>query len=459
MLDRLFNPRSVAIIGASNVELKSGWMFLKSLIDSRFEGIIYPVNPGSSEVIGLKSYPSVFDIPGEVDLAVITVPVSAVCGAMADCARKGVWFVIIHTAGFSEVGIDGKELEERVVEIARDGGTRVIGPNCMGIYSPRTKINTIVPHFEMPMEEGATSFVGQSGWGSETFIIEGYERGLRFSKVVSSGNQSDLEMVDYLEYFGGDPETGVIAAYVEGVRDGQRLIRVAEKVSKDKPVMIWKAGRTTAGARAVASHTGSLAGGDEVCDAAFKQAGIIRADNLYELIDFAVAFNCPIPPLGRRIGILVESGGGAVAASDSCEGFGLEVPVLPEDVQEELREFLDKIGSPSSAVGNPIDLVWPPFAEIGRILPRSIEIASRAVDAILMVTYYPLSDEDFASIMAELGERIKKPIFVVPTYPTSQWAGMRNYTMRGIPSFPSPERAAKAMSVFVKYYERFEHGN
>ena len=457
-LESLFNPSSLALIGASKDVWKSGGMFLKSFLDHGFRGQLYPVNPKESEIMGLKTYPSLLDIPGEIDLAIMAIPAKATLGAMMDCARKGVKFVVIHSAGFSESGEEGKELEARVTESARQGGVRVIGPNCMGIYSPYARLNTILLLFspfltaaDVPLEVGNVAFVGQSGWASETFIISGYDRGLRFSRVISSGNESDLGTADYLEYFGADPKTEVIAAYIEGVKGGRRLLQVAGEISRKKPVIIWKGGKTTAGARAAASHTASLAGSAQIYSGLLKQAGIIRAEHLEDLIDLAVAFTCPRLPSGNRVGILVEAGGGAVAAADACEASGLEVAPLPRETQEELKDYLMGISSPFSVVGNPVDLIWPPFSEFAGVLLRCLEIMAKAVDTLLMVTYYPLTDEPFADAIKELRQRIEKPIFVVPSYPSRQTEGLGIYTQRGIPAFPSPERAARAISVLAQY--------
>lgn len=459
-LQPLFNPSSIALIGASKDIWKSGGFFLRSLINHGFPGLVYPVNPRESEILGLRTYPSVLDIPGEVDLAIMTIPAQATEQAMLECAQKRVKFAVLHTAGYSETGDEGRELEDRVIQIARQGGVRVIGPNCMGIYSPQAKLNTIIPFIDLPemginlpMEMGNVAFVGQSGWASETFIISGHDRGLRVSRVISSGNQSDLDTVDYLEYFGADPNTSVIAAYLEGIKRGRELLRVAGEVSKRKPIIMWKAGKTAAGARAVASHTGSLAGSDLVYSSAFKQAGVIRAQTMEELIDFAVAFSCPYPPAGNRVGIIVEAGGGAVAAADACESLGLQISPLPNEVQDELRNYLRDIKSPSYAVRNPVDLVWPPFSEYSRILPRCLEIMAKAVDALLAITYYPLTDETYAQGMKKIGESVKKPLLIVPPYPTRQSEGLSIYTQNGIPAFPTAERAAKALAVFFEYHK------
>ncbi len=452
MLERLFNPSSVALIGASNNIFKSGGFFMRSLVDNGFRGQLYPINPRESQVLGLTSFPSVLDTPGEVDLAVMTIRAQATEEAMSQCAQKGVKFVVMHAAGFGETGNQGRELEDKVIQIAHQGGVRVVGPNCMGIYSPEARLNTIIPFVDLPMEMGNVAFVGQSGWASEAFIVSGYDRGLRLSRVINSGNQSDLDIVDYLQYFGADPSTEVIAAYVEGIKRGRDFLMIAGEVSKRKPVIVWKSGRTVAGARAVASHTGSLAGSDLVNSGAFRQAGIIRAQNMEELIDFAVAFSCPYPPLGNRVGIVVEAGGGAVAAADACESLGLQILPLPTEVQDELRDYLNEIKSPSHAVKNPVDLVWPPVTEYSTVLQRSLEIVGKAVDALLAVTYYPLTDPVYAQGMREVLERVRKPVFVVVPYPTRQGEGLSLYTQKGMPAFPSAERAAKALSILIEYY-------
>ena len=206
----------------------------------------------------------------------------------------------------------------------------------------------------------------------------------------------------------------------------------------------------------MASHTGSLAGSHLVYDGAFRQAGIVRAQNMEELIDFAVAFTCPYRPAGDRVGIIVEAGGGAVAAADTCESLGLEVSPLPGEVQNELRDYLAEIKAPSYVVANPVDLVWPPFSEYSRILPRCLEIMARAVDALIAVTYYPLTDELYAQRMRDLMERVEKPLFVVVPYPTRQGEGLSLYTQKGMPAFPTVERAVKALARLVEHRKRSE---
>jgi len=450
-LDSLFIPSSVAIIGASKDTLKAGGRFLKSLIDHHFKGQVFPVNPNETEIMGMKAYSTVRDISADIDLAIMTIPAQGTPQAMIDCATKGVRFVVIFTAGFRETGTEGRELETRVLETARAGGVRIVGPNCMGVYCPDAGINTIVANVDLPRESGSVAFLGQSGWASESMIVSGADRGLRFSKVISIGNQTDLNANDYLEYFSNDSQTKVIGAYIEGIRNGRRFLELAREIPRKKPVMVWKAGRTAAGARAVASHTGSLAGSDLICDAAFKQTGIIRAHHLDEVIDFAVAFSSPYLPSGQRLGVIEQTGGGGIATADTCEGFGLELPQFSQETQQGLKECLNGVAAPFSTVRNPVDLISLPRTEDTRVLPRCLEVMAEAVDALILFTYHSLTDEALAQAIEGVRDRIQKPIFVVPPYPSRETEGSSLYTQRGIPTFPSPERATKAMSVLYQY--------
>lgn len=450
-LEALFKPSSVAIIGASRDERKAGGRFFQSLMRNGFRGSYYAVNPQETEVMGQKAYASVMDIPGEVDLVVITIPAAAMPRVMADCARKKVKAAVIFSAGFREAGAEGRDLERKVLEAAGEGGVRIIGPNCMGVYNPGHGLNTIVAHIESPRENGHVSFIGQSGWASENFIIAGSDRGLCLGKVVSAGNQADLCVTDYLRFLGQDPETEFIGAYLEGIPNGEEFLRQAREVTLRKPVVVWKAGRTRAGARAVASHTASLAGADALWDAAFKQAGIIRASQFDELVDFAAAFGCPYLPAGRRVGLIGEAGGGGAAGSDACESAGLKVDQFSEELQQQLRDCLEGSAAPFSSVGNPVDLVSPRRVDYPRFIGRCVEIMAAAVDAFIFFTYLPLNDAAFLEAMADLRDRVRKPLFVVPGYATRQGEGMCEYVRKGVPALPTPERAARAIAALCQY--------
>jgi acyl-CoA synthetase (NDP forming) len=448
-LDLVFNPRTVALIGASENELKSGGMFLNSFIDCGLKSELFLVNPRDGEIRSLKVYPSVLDIPKKIDLAIIAIPASVTPKAVEDCSKKGVKFIVVHTAGFGEMGSEGKKTEEKMMQVARRGGSRIIGPNCMGIYCPETGFNTVVPYIGgLTEESGDVAHVAQSGWVCEHVMLIGYERGLRFSKVLSIGNQSDLTFLDFLEYLGSDPKTSIISAYLEGVKKGRDLIDVAKKISRKKPIIIWKAGRTGAGTKAVTSHTGSLAGDPTIHETAFKQAGIITAQGIEELLDLLIAFKSPYLPKGNKVGIIVGAGGAGVAAADACENLGLKVANLPERTRLELKDLLRGVIPPFSGVSNPVDTVWLPLGQAPSIHPQMIEIMSRAVDAFMIFSYEPYG-ENYLSVLAKTREKIRKPIVCVPPHPT-KGLDTTPWTKRGFPVYPTPKRATRALAALAQ---------
>ncbi len=450
-LESLLKPASLAIIGASADITKIGGRFLNSFLKAGFTGKLYPIHLKAREIMGLKVYPSVLDVPDEIDLALLTIPAGATEGAMKQCARKGVKFVVIHGTGFSEIGALGKELEARVLQIARDGGVRVVGPNCMGLFGPEVKMNTIVAGYELPLDPGPVGFFGQSGWVSENTVLWGSQRGLRFSGAISSGNQADLNVLDYLDYFGADSQTRVIGAYQEGIKDGQSLLAKARSISKVKPIVIWKSGRSTAGARAVASHTASLGGSSAVTDAALKQAGILRAGSLEELHDLLIGFCTPYLPKGKRIGILVESGGGGAAAADACEPMGLEVPEIPEEIQQEFVDFTSGKIPPTVGTTNPVDIAWAPARDTGMFWLGCMEILVKAVDVLMVMQYHNMGDKGFIQGVVELMERAEKPIVLIPGHPSAQAEGMAECVRNGIPAYPTPARAVRAIQAMTEY--------
>ncbi len=449
-LNTLFRPRSIAIIGASQDKTKSGGMFISSLLSDGYKGAIYPINRKESEIMSLKSYSGILEVPHEIDLAIMAIPAAGVPQVMSECAQKGVRFAVVHSVGFSELGQEGKELERQILRIARSGGVRIVGPNCMGIVSPRAGINTIVPNNRLPMEAGGVAFVGQSGWASETFILLGNERGLRFTGVISIGNQSDLTIEDFLEYFGSDPETRVIACYIEGLKQASHFFELAQKISPRKPIIVWKGGSSQFGAKAAASHTGSLAGNYVLFEAASRQKGIITAKSLDELIDLTVAFSCPYLPKGNEVGMLIEAGGGAVAGSDACAREGLNVSPLPEGVQRKLREFLNGKIPPSPSLANPVDLIWPPFSQAPSIFATCLEIMFEAVDSCLVICYVLIKNEEFLSRLESIRDRAQKPIIFVPGNPVDQRDGMSLAVRRGIPAYIMPENAIRAISALTQ---------
>ncbi len=448
-LDRLFDPSSIAVIGASGDMHKAGGRFVKGLIDGGYKGTIYPVNPNTSDIMGIKGYHSVLDLPDDVDLAIVAVPSTVVPGVIADCCRKGVKFIIVHSAGFAELGSEGNELEKEMIRLARAGLSRIIGPNCMGIYVPKSCINTIV--YGVPIcEPGAVAFIGQSGWVTENVVVLGRERGLRFSKIISIGNQSDLTIEDMINYLAEDNHTRVIAFYAEGIKRGREFLKVVRNTSRKKPVIVWKSGRSAIGARSASSHTGSLAGDAVVFDAVAEQTGMIQAHDLDDLLDLMVGFSCPVYPRGKRVALLCESGGGAVSGGDAAEVYGLELPTLSPDAQKRLVEALTGRIPPFAPPRNPVDIVWGPDDNPAELFVACGRVMLEETDVAVMLDYQRF-DEALSRQMESLRDETGKPIFIVPGYVTPNRSGMAVLTANGVPSFSSPKKALKVLSEIVRY--------
>jgi len=470
-LDYLFNPGSVALIGASNNLAKWGFHVLSLLInkDGRH---IYPINRNEAEVQGLKAYPSVGKVPGPVDLAVITVPFVEVPAAMKDCARKGVKVAVVIPGGFAETGSEGARIQREVVEIARQGGIRLVGPNGMGHFDTSADFFT-VPYLP-PVRKGPLALIAQSGNTSQSIVYLACEMGLGFSKYVSSGNEADLHFEDYMEYLAQDEETKIILGYIEGLKEGRRFFELAREITRKKPIVIMKAGRTEAGARAARSHTAALAGSDVVCEAAFKQSGVIRVEEAGELIDVALVLLGQPLPRGRRVGVLSSGGGAAVIAADALMRQHLELPQLSPDTIEKLNSLLP----PRWSHVNPVETGGDPFSYsclwalmedenvdaalvIGGggvtgsyakwvSLPTTVsgQIDQWLEDAELT----ELSDVDKA---LQLMKKYQKPIiFANMGVPTPRKGKVYEKLQKEyIVPFLTPERAAKALALLVQYSE------
>ena len=449
-LDQLFSPSSIAIIGASQDIDKGGGFVLHGLLQSGFQGKLYAVNPNQTEIMGLKAYPGILDIPDEIDEVIVAVAARIVPQVMAECAQKGVKFAVVHSAGFSELGAEGKELEDEMLRIAQQGGTRIVGPNCMGLYNPRANLNTILTEAYLTDDPGSIAFIGQSGNISENFISRGYELGLRYSKVVSIGNQSDLTIEDFLEYFAADPETKVIGCYIEGIKRGRDFLRLAKQISLRKPIIVWKGGKTEAGVSIAASHTGSLAGNRAVFEAALRQSGIVSANNLEELIDLAMGFTSPVLPAGNRLGLVAEAGSGTVTAADIYEEPGLTMPTLSAETKQELDATLKDVAMASLTRQNPVDLGWLIYDTSPRLHLTCSQIVGKEVDAVVALCYAHL-DEQFTTQLASLRDEMKKPIILVPGLPVMEKPGMPMLVRKGVPTYTILQRALKVLSAMVRY--------
>src|SRR4030043_52064 len=347
-LEPLFNPKSVAVVGATTNWNKWGYSTFTSALNG-FRGPVYPVNNKESEIAGHKAFARVTDVPDPVDLAIIVIPSTGVAAVMEDCVAKCVKAAVIISAGFAEIGKEGKKLQDEVLRIARKGEIRFIGPNCMGFCSASSDLRGFM--FPLPVEDGPLAFVSQGGNVGGAVVLSGNMRGIGFHRYVSCGCAADIQIEDYIEHFGEDPKVKVILAYIEGLVDGGRFLEKVKKVTSKKPVIVLKPGRTDAAARAITSHSGALAGADEGYAAAFKSIGITRVESPEELLDVAIGFLTQPLPKGRNGAILTPGGSYGVICADACAAEGLNVVQLPDKV----ITALDKVFPPRWSRGNPVD--------------------------------------------------------------------------------------------------------
>ena len=469
-LDFMFHPRSLAVVGASTQDGPGS--FVAATKEMGFTGDLYPVNPKAEEIAGLKCYPTLTAIPGHVDHVISSVPLRFVEGLMEECIAKDVKTVHFFTAGFSETGDeDASALERRILQRAHDAGIRVIGPNCMGLYAPASGLSFMS---FLPTEPGPVALLSQSGANAGEFCRTGAVRGLRYSKVVSYGNGSDIRESELLEYAAEDPDTSVIACYIEGIKDGAHFMRALRKAAAAKPVVILKGGRTEAGSRATASHTGSLAGSLQVFDAAVCQAGAIRVDRMEELVDQAVAFRYLGSLAGPRAGIVGGGGGYSVLASDEIGASGLEMPTLPAHIQQKLHDFTPTAGT---SVRNPVDtsVGWGPDGLKPMLDTIRIVSESPNIDYILYHTSYswgamraegPSIVEVASEAAQKLGALAKesgKPIVCVARIPTTEMgmagtlAFQQNVATAGLPVFNSVRDATLAVQRLLNWQAGRSH--
>ncbi len=349
--DKLFNPRSVAVVGASNMLGKWGFNMVMNMIGGGYTGKLLMVNPREKRVLGFPSYPSLKDIEEEIDLVVVAIPARKVADVLVEAAEKGIRNAVIVSSNFSETGEEGAKLECQVAEIANGAGITIVGPNTMGVYSKTSNLCCLgTPVFP---RKGGVGFISQSGNLGVQLMTWGYRKGVGFSRFVGSGNAANTDISDWLEYLGDDPETTTIILYIEGIKDGRRFLEVARRITPRKPVIALKAGKGRQGERAVLSHSGSLAGPFELFRGAMEQAGIIEAETTEELVDLAAAFSTLPVPRGPRVGVMTLGGGWGVVAADAFDREGLELAVLPPRVIEELDRFLPSFWSRR----NPVDIV------------------------------------------------------------------------------------------------------
>ncbi len=466
-LDRFFKPASIAIIGVSRENTAfGGTSFLDHWLKAGYAGRLYPINPKASEVLGIKAYPSLTALPEIPDLVMIAVRADLVPSALEECARAGVRHVHILTAGFSEIGTeDGRQLERRIADIAARHDLLIIGPNCMGPYSPSVHLTA---WGAVPGRDGRLGIISQSGGVTQRFTEYISSLGVGVSKAASIGNAAVLDSPDFLEFMAGDPDIGLIAVYLESIRDGRRFFDIARRVSAAKPIVMLKGGESKQGAATVASHTGRMAGDQAIWEAVFQQTGIVPVTNMNEWIDTCLAFSLLPETRGKGVFIIGGGGGNSVIFSDSCIRAGLDVPALGKGSMDRIRPFVPVAGS---IAGNPLDF-WATYVQsdyLFAVLDAAYE--DKNIHMVIVDRLIPriaFHSPDFtADPVPEIVDFIKTHKKAKPTVFTVDYDGgdpdliQRGSALRsrfceaGIPAFPSFERAIGALVRFEQYHRRF----
>jgi acyl-CoA synthetase (NDP forming) len=453
-LDRIFFPRSVVIAGVSERMDNPGTLFLRSLQGMGYNGDLFCVNPRHREILGLRCYTDIESLPLGLDLAILSVPPRAVPNLVRECAVSGMGGCIINSAGFSETGRrQGRLLEREVVDALRGSDLRLVGPNCMGVFSSHGGIALFAG---MIPTEGSVSMISQSGSLSSITYMAGMERGLFFDKIVSSGNELDLNCSDYLEYLADDPRTEMILAYLEEIRDARRFLHIARELRGIKPLIVLKSGLTPSGGKAASSHTAALGGNAEILEGAARQAGIIMVRDLAQMLGFAAALHHLPPCEGKRVSIISSPGGLAVNAADALEWSGLELAFLSQEARSELASFLPSEGT---SFTNPVDLGF------GAVIPgnyrRVLEILDRdpGVDMMLAVGSAPASRDGDIGLLNAITEEVLEasttlttPIVVIffPSAFTAPYAARLHSA--GIPTYFTPTSACEALRHYLNYH-------
>jgi len=477
--NKFFAPRSLVFLGASTDTRKWGFRIISNILTGGYQGKIYPVNPKGGEVLGLKVYCTIEEVPEVPDLAIIVVPPTAMVDTIKECICKGVKAGVVVTAGFAEVSQDGAAVQKEIVRIARQGGLRLIGPNCFGILSPSAKLYAQMPPIFPP--DGQIAVVSQSGNVGLTIARRAMAIDFGCSRMISTGNEADLHVEDFLEYLAGDERTKVILSYIEGFKDGRRFFDIARNTSLKKPIVMIKVGETEAGASAARSHTAALSGSAEVFNGISRQAGIVRANNLQELMNLAYGFLCHPIPKGRRVAIATLGGGWGVLAADACARLGLDVIKLPADVIAELDTFLPAWWSRN----NPVDTVAGSADNIIRVV--DILARSNATDSVLALgvpfpnvarmalptnedekkKFFEFVIESYINSfgqMKAISQKYNKPVVVAAELPIPRGERaieaeiVRSIAKQNMVCYSMPDEAAMVLNSMVKYGEFLKRG-
>jgi acyl-CoA synthetase (NDP forming) len=449
-IDRLFHPRSIAIVGLPR-GMKAGKLFLLALLDQEYSGKIYPVHPTAREIDGHKTYASVSEIPADIDLAIILVPHQSVLSVVQECADKGVKGAVLFTAGYKETGTsEGRALEAELVRIGRSSGMRLIGPNCMGLYSPDAGLSFFPG---LSREPGPVGLISHSGSMANILCRVAQNKGVCFSRAVSLGNECDLNSSDFLAYLGNDPDTRVIGAYIESIKDGTRFLETLQKTALKKPVILWKVGLTPAGGRAASSHTGAIASSKDIWQSVVSQGGAIPVTGFEALLDMLMGFTLLPADMGDRVATLSGPGGLAVGAADACGNAGLRLAELSPDTQSDLSTFVPPTGT---SLANPVDVGLTASLEMDIYVRAARTVAADpGVDALVVVGsgMDQESNQRYMDAMIQARREFSKP-FIMVAIPGFDAALARSFCQAGLPFFETSERA---MAVYAKIlaYQRW----
>jgi len=451
----IINPKSIAVVGASNRPGSVGLAVFKNMLQAGYKGVLYPVNPTSRSILGVRAYPKIADIPDEVDLAVVIVPAQKVLGVADEAAKKGIKGIIVISAGFKEIGGHGVELEKKLVAFVKSHGIRLMGPNCLGIINTHPEVCMNASFSRRQPKAGNIAFISQSGALCTAVLDSASGRNIGFSKFVSFGNKGDINEIDFLSFLKDDPDTEVILMYLEDISDGHRFIKVAREITLEagKPILAVKSGRSEEGARAAASHTGSLAGSDATYDAIFLQGGIQRVESVNELFHYTQAFSLQPLPKGNRIAIITNAGGPGIMATDAAVRHGLELATFTEETHTRLREHLP----PTASIHNPVDVIGDATHERYEAAIRVI-LDDEGVDSVIIIlTPQAMTDIlETAEIITHVSKNTSKPILSSFMGLVDISEGVRYLEQHGVPNYFFPEAAARAMASMARFSQRIE---
>lgn len=447
-MDALFNPKSIAIIGASTNEIKFGYQTLEMLVGENFKGSIYPINPKADKILGIQCYKSLSALPETPDIAALLIPAQYTLDIVKECVSMKIKGVVIVTSGFSEAGEEGKNLQLALEDCIAMTSTHIIGPNCQGIINVQKAMVLSFSQMFKRITPGPISVISHSGSYCGILARRLSKSGVGIAKIVSSGNEVDLSAVDYLKYYAGDPDTKVILAYLEELRRPEELKKVLSSITRKKPIVMQKAGRTSVGATAVSSHTGALAGSNKVVTAFLKQNGVVQVKSINDLVNAGLGLATQPLAAGNRIAIISGVGGLAVETAELCVENGLSIPKLSSDTQAKLKSALPYF----AAVTNPIDMTGVAYGDpkmVGETLKVILE--DENIDAVLFILTIAKSVE-FAKIVNETIKRYNKPALMCWTAGVDITPGPINYLKEnGVPIFDSPEQLVTAISAIIQY--------